>query len=92
MAKCLIYLVVRYVVLFTVSKSKPHVCIQNLQKGLQLFGLQYIFLEFFITSYLLQLIAKKLYVKDLTCLLTPQFSEEGRTKSYPRKKKYTRNS
>ena len=64
-------------VLFTIPKSKLHVYIQNLQKGLKVFGLQNIFHEFPTMRDLLQPTAKKLNVKDLTRLLTPQFSDEG---------------
>ena len=69
-------------------KSKPRVCIQNLQKGLQVFGLQNIFHKFPIIRHLLQPTAKKLNVKDLTRLLTPQFSEEGTTMLIREKKVY----
>ena len=64
-------------VLFTIPKSKLHVYIQNLQKGLKVFGLQNIFHEFPTMRDLLQPTVKKLNVKDLTRLLTPQFSDEG---------------
>ena len=54
-------------------------CINQLQKGLQVFGLQELFFQFPFMRHLLQPSSHALTVKNLMCLMQPQFSPEGST-------------